>query len=297
LRKRLANVTVAYHALAELPRPHRWSRLRDYRLDDGPDGRLLAPVVARGAGAQEVEVDLPEQLFPIVADELDLDSEDAALAFVRQFGPLGTTAGGMDVEGAEGSRALAELRRRHEQLRGWAALGEYVDAFRLGAAHVQALAACREELEQDRFKLARLRERWPRSAPWRAPGGKRHAQAFLVAGVNAAVASMSPRLERERGDPGDVFPALSRPPTLLALCGLELFNHLVAGRRLLRCANETCGRLFTMQEGRSRYGVHRTDIVKYHTPTCARAQAQREYRRRIAKRTGSRRASRKGGTS
>lgn len=68
--------------------------------------------------------------------------------------------------------------------------------------------------------------------------------------------------------------------TVYSVAFLQLYNHLVEGATVRRCLNETCGRPFVRQRGRAEYGQHRTTGVKYCTRECARAQAQREHRRR-----------------
>ena len=67
---------------------------------------------------------------------------------------------------------------------------------------------------------------------------------------------------------------------LYPICTLELYRHVVENADYSLCENETCSRLFVRQIGRAKYGQHRTRGVLYCTPSCARAQAQREYRRR-----------------
>ena len=65
---------------------------------------------------------------------------------------------------------------------------------------------------------------------------------------------------------------------------LQIFNDIASGSQFKTCANEKCGRIFVRQRGTSRFGQSRATGVMYCTPSCARAQAQREYRRR--KKTG-----------
>jgi hypothetical protein len=61
---------------------------------------------------------------------------------------------------------------------------------------------------------------------------------------------------------------------------LQLVNDLAAGETVRTCANERCRRQFVRQLGRSTYGGHRRTGTLYCSSTCARAQYQREKRRR-----------------
>jgi len=61
---------------------------------------------------------------------------------------------------------------------------------------------------------------------------------------------------------------------------LQLTNDIAERVPYRRCANETCGKLFTRQRDRSESDRHRMKGVRYCSIACARAQAQRAVRRR-----------------
>jgi hypothetical protein len=75
----------------------------------------------------------------------------------------------------------------------------------------------------------------------------------------------------------------SQPPvetSLYSAAMLQLVNDLAANETVRTCANEPCARPFVRQLGRSTYGGHRRIGTRYCSNTCARAQYQREKRRR-----------------
>ena len=94
--------------------------------------------------------------------------------------------------------------------------------------------------------------------------------------VGPRIELLHPELEREGLAYGRPLPRI-----LTAMC-VQALSFASSGLSARVCANEKCGRWFTRQRGRSEYGQSRTSGVMYCTASCARAQAQREYRRRKA---------------
>lgn len=73
--------------------------------------------------------------------------------------------------------------------------------------------------------------------------------------------------------------------TAFSVAALQLLNDLALQTPLRHCGNVRCpyGGVFTRQRGRAQYGQHRTSGTKYCSSTCARAQGERERRRRQTK--------------
>lgn len=81
----------------------------------------------------------------------------------------------------------------------------------------------------------------------------------------------------------DSLPPIRDITTSYSAACVLVFNDLVDGLPYRRCQDETCGRVFRRQLGRSEGQFYRSEGVAYCTPQHARNQAQRERRRRERK--------------
>jgi len=108
---------------------------------------------------------------------------------------------------------------------------------------------------------------------------------FMCAVLNQALAAFSVHLTTHTVAPDGRQEPDWDASTWQAL-SLQLVNDVVDRVPYKVCANEACGRFFVRQRGTSKFGQGRTSGVMYCSNSCARAQAQREYRRRKKKEAG-----------
>lgn len=187
---------------------------------------------------------------------------------------------------------------------------ETLDEFRAGAGLVSDAVACwrvaRQEIEPNEHPWWMLAnptpsadelDRWEKRDSDGSP--RTHSpkdlaslalQKAALEGLQAVLAvglvPFAPRLEipdsfsGNRASELDADKPWLRNLPLFSICCAELFNHVVESEPYRVCANERCRRLFVRQEGRAVKGTRRSSGVRFCSASCARAQAQRAYRRR-----------------
>jgi hypothetical protein len=229
---------------------------------------------------------------------VDLNSTAAILEFVTVFGPLGVRSGRVAKSNPHGLAGLSYLHASdkiaerlsddHLKLaqaeRPPLGMGETLDEFRWGALCMRDLVSAwrivRGEIDADTHRweapVWEIAESPEDLLPWEPKTG---AVGILTIGLTLDLAGFAPTVQHDWEAALPIFD----DHWAYEICCLELFNHIVEEASYKHCANETCRRLFVRQRGRAVHGQHRTRGVKYCSRECARAQAQRQYRRRRAK--------------
>jgi hypothetical protein len=111
----------------------------------------------------------------------------------------------------------------------------------------------------------------------------------MLSFLNDATKYSGPRLTLTHPALDVQFAAYGRPVAgvLSAMC-LQMVARISEGVPARRCANEGCGQWFYTQQGRAVHGQYRTSEVLYCSNECAKAQSQRNYRRRQPRSSGKR---------
>ncbi len=203
-------------------------------------------------------------------------AEDAA-AFVQQWG-RSADVDYRDLRAGEAHRRVYEVRAQREGL--LTKTGSFLDKFAIFAGHdVDELVRVRTSVVHVAEVLYRAEEMsWlaDHTLAWkRGDDRDEDAWTLYLEGLNAALSAFQVSMVVEGQDRPHSLPNI----TAYSVGALQLYNDVAIGATYRECANETCAVVFTTQRGTAAH-YQRTSGTKYCTNKCARAQAERERRRR-----------------
>ncbi len=162
----------------------------------------------------------------------------------------------------------------------------YIDLRRAGRNLLRMQSAARHFIAGWQGDEAAEQEAWAvfaRLGEWEPPS-LTQARLWFQATLNEALTVFAVHVRFPHDEP-----SLPQPlPNLYNACALQLARYLASELTVNRCANERCRNVFTVQRGgaRSDYGQHRSRGVRYCSPLCAKAQSERDRRRRRSKEAG-----------
>lgn len=217
---------------------------------------------------------LPEDAYLREVQDVDLRAPDSIVAFVNRYGPIGSrretpvlSSGIFGVEdpdefgGPMGDGAWAVPL--------WV-VQEHLAWLRIAAATWGALSRSEAEVLYPDGKTRPMKAALP----------------ALGLMLDAGLKSFSPRIEIRQADVRTLTGAQPGYVTAYAAMCLQIYNDIAESWTVKVCENETCRRDFTYQRGAAKYeGAgkqgHRSD-ARYCTRGCAKAQVERNRRRRKA---------------
>ena len=225
---------------------------------------------------------------------IDIDDIDDMLAFTNAYGELGVRQFGASDRDWEmllglwpGTDSVPELEDAYDHAiespgvttSSFETLVEWQWAIRYVRDLITAWRVLHEEITVARNEwqapLWDYVPEPPYSPPWTPEGPG----VLLEIGLLAGLHPFTPQV-RKFWSGGEPYPLFKDEAVAWNVCCLELFNHIVEEADYKTCARDDCGRLYVRQEGRAKYGQHRTTGTKYCSRRCAGLVTTRNQRRR-----------------
>lgn len=109
--------------------------------------------------------------------------------------------------------------------------------------------------------------------------GETDAWSQFALAIDEGLRPFRTRVEYRREFPGGGFTFGAPRAGLYSAACAQVFDLIVAEETARHCENEPCGRVFVHQLGGAIHGQYRSKGLRFCSPSCARAQTQRQYRR------------------
>jgi len=251
--------------------------------------------------------EIPDELYLRELQDVNPDDYKAVYGFINEWGRIarpeykrGITAEDLSIGWVDlppigqSPRLYAKIAARISSVdypdRWDSRLWSHIEEEALHIRMFKFMVSFYEEFQRSKGSPDPSRICWDDALPGHGPENTGQAVLHFSEILTLALKSIQPYISFQypKGYPDETFPesGLISPsfriqPTVYTAMAVQLFNHLVENATLLQCKNETCQRLFVRQRGRAEYDQHRTKGVYFCSKQCAKAQAQRDYRRRM----------------